>query len=151
MVEAREWLCRLLRHRQQRQVKLWTMSMRIQKTRTRRSITDEKAQKSDPGSQTEKLVPLFRRVAAGATRRGHAEVACGGEEALPELLADPQGHTAALAETEPTTEDEDETSLRMIPVSATGWSVTGEKTKQVHSTLAIFGGKTQCSSSTRAS
>ena len=55
----------------------------------------------------------------------------------------------------------DETSLRMIPVSATGWSVKGEKTKQVQAsksnitaTLAvlmlqgpsfcqlIFGGKT---------
>ena len=59
----------------------------------------EVSQKSDPGSQTENLVPLFRGVAAGATRRGHAEVACGGEEALPVLLADPQGHTAALAET----------------------------------------------------
>ena len=209
-------------------------------------------QKSDPGSQTEKLVPLFRGVAAGATRRGHAEVACGGEEALLVLLADPQGHTAALAETtigaqchgqascpvggtvhivdgrgreghctralvrvrhlrrhgsgarqnrcglaavdtvgahlsveagaviqacrrqqevlwtqhkfgiaDARVINVDETSLRMIPVSATGWSVKGEKTKQVQAsksnmtaTLAvpmlqgpsfcqlIFGGKT---------
>ena len=30
-------------------------------------------------------------------RQGHAEVACGGEEALPVVLGDPQGHTAALA------------------------------------------------------
>ena len=61
--------------------------------------TKKRKKKSDPGAQTEKLVPLFRGVAAGATRLVHAEVACGGEEALPVLLGDPQGHTAALAET----------------------------------------------------
>ena len=59
----------------------------------------KKRKKSDPGYQTQKLVPLFRGVAAGATRRGHAEVVGGGEEALSVLLTDPQGHTAALAET----------------------------------------------------
>ena len=47
--------------------------------------------------KTEKLVSLFRGVAASATRLGHAEVACGDEEALPVLLRDPQGHTTALA------------------------------------------------------
>ena len=43
------------------------------------------AQKSDPGAFSEKIGSSVSRV----TRLGHAEVVCGGEEALPVLLGDP--------------------------------------------------------------
>ena len=46
-----------------------------------------------------RLKNWFLCFAEGATRRGHADCAGGGEEALSVFLADPQGHTAALAET----------------------------------------------------
>ena len=85
--------CLLLWHHKQRQAKLCTMSMLIQNQDTSRYHRRKSAKKVI-------LEPrLFRGVAPGATRLGHAEVACGGEEALPVLLGDPYGHTAALAET----------------------------------------------------
>ena len=74
-------------------VKLGSMSMPIQNQDTSRWGT----KKVILEPRLKYLVPLFRGVAAGATRLGHAKVACGGEEALPVLLGDPQGHTAALA------------------------------------------------------